>query len=54
MLSSFITNIYSAAFSQEVAAQPVGHAVKGVPIAVAEEEGSESEEDELKPRGATP
>lgn len=25
--------------------------MKGVPIAVAEEEGSESEEDELKPRG---
>lgn len=27
--------------------------MKGVPIAVAEEEGSESEEDELKPRGTT-
>lgn len=40
-------------FFQEAAAQPVGHAVKGVPIAVAEEEGSESEEDELKPRGMT-
>lgn len=36
-----------------MAAQPVGHAMKGVPIAVAEEEGSESEEDELKPRGAS-
>lgn len=29
----------------------VGHNLKAVPIAVAEEEGSESEEDELKPRG---
>uniref|UniRef100_A0A7N8XRA1 Ubiquitin carboxyl-terminal hydrolase n=1 Tax=Mastacembelus armatus TaxID=205130 RepID=A0A7N8XRA1_9TELE len=33
--------------------QPVGHPLKAVPIAVAEEEGSESEEDELKPRGLT-
>uniref|UniRef100_A0A7N6AND4 Ubiquitin carboxyl-terminal hydrolase n=1 Tax=Anabas testudineus TaxID=64144 RepID=A0A7N6AND4_ANATE len=31
----------------------VGHPLKAVPIAVAEEEGSESEEDELKPRGLT-
>uniref|UniRef100_A0AAX7SEE5 Ubiquitin carboxyl-terminal hydrolase n=1 Tax=Astatotilapia calliptera TaxID=8154 RepID=A0AAX7SEE5_ASTCA len=30
-----------------------GHPLKAVPIAVAEEEGSESEEDELKPRGLT-
>uniref|UniRef100_A0A3B4TYD6 Ubiquitin carboxyl-terminal hydrolase n=1 Tax=Seriola dumerili TaxID=41447 RepID=A0A3B4TYD6_SERDU len=37
----------------EVAPQPVGHPLKAVPIAVAEEEGSESEEDELKPRGLT-
>lgn len=36
---------------QEAAAQPAGHPLKAVPIAVAEEEGSESEEDELKPRG---
>lgn len=36
---------------QEAAAQPAGHPLKGVPIAVAEEDGSESEEDELKPRG---
>uniref|UniRef100_A0A672I0I1 Ubiquitin carboxyl-terminal hydrolase n=1 Tax=Salarias fasciatus TaxID=181472 RepID=A0A672I0I1_SALFA len=35
------------------APQPVGHPLKAVPIAVAEEEGSESEEDELKPRGLT-
>uniref|UniRef100_A0A3Q1I8Y5 Ubiquitin carboxyl-terminal hydrolase n=1 Tax=Anabas testudineus TaxID=64144 RepID=A0A3Q1I8Y5_ANATE len=33
--------------------QSVGHPLKAVPIAVAEEEGSESEEDELKPRGLT-
>uniref|UniRef100_A0A671W1E0 Ubiquitin carboxyl-terminal hydrolase n=1 Tax=Sparus aurata TaxID=8175 RepID=A0A671W1E0_SPAAU len=33
--------------------QPVGHPLKAVPIAVAEEDGSESEEDELKPRGLT-
>uniref|UniRef100_A0A8C6UIT7 Ubiquitin carboxyl-terminal hydrolase n=1 Tax=Neogobius melanostomus TaxID=47308 RepID=A0A8C6UIT7_9GOBI len=32
---------------------PAGHPVKAVPIAVAEEDGSESEEDELKPRGLT-
>lgn len=31
--------------------QTVSHPMKAVPIAVAEEEGSESEEDELKPRG---
>lgn len=30
---------------------PAGHPLKAVPIAVAEEEGSESDEDELKPRG---
>uniref|UniRef100_A0A8C4NXH7 Ubiquitin carboxyl-terminal hydrolase n=1 Tax=Dicentrarchus labrax TaxID=13489 RepID=A0A8C4NXH7_DICLA len=40
-------------YSQEAAPQPVGHPLKAVPIAVAEEEGSESEEDELKPRGLT-
>lgn len=31
----------------------VSHHLRAVPIAVAEEEGSESEEDELKPRGLT-
>ncbi|XP_051268467.1 ubiquitin carboxyl-terminal hydrolase 20 isoform X1 [Dicentrarchus labrax] len=41
------------ATEQEAAPQPVGHPLKAVPIAVAEEEGSESEEDELKPRGLT-
>uniref|UniRef100_A0A7N6A1V7 Ubiquitin carboxyl-terminal hydrolase n=1 Tax=Anabas testudineus TaxID=64144 RepID=A0A7N6A1V7_ANATE len=39
--------------SDEAAPQSVGHPLKAVPIAVAEEEGSESEEDELKPRGLT-
>uniref|UniRef100_M3ZUK7 Ubiquitin carboxyl-terminal hydrolase n=1 Tax=Xiphophorus maculatus TaxID=8083 RepID=M3ZUK7_XIPMA len=34
-------------------AQSAGHPLKAVPIAVAEEDGSESEEDELKPRGLT-
>ncbi|XP_072310684.1 ubiquitin carboxyl-terminal hydrolase 20 isoform X2 [Eucyclogobius newberryi] len=38
---------------QDSAAQPSGHPLKTVPIAVAEEENSESEEDELKPRGLT-
>ncbi|CAL9682199.1 unnamed protein product [Knipowitschia caucasica] len=38
---------------QDSLTQPVGHPLKAVPIAVAEEEGSESEEDELKPRGLT-
>ncbi|XP_056873935.1 ubiquitin carboxyl-terminal hydrolase 20 isoform X1 [Takifugu flavidus] len=41
------------ATEHEAAAQPAGHPLKGVPIAVAEEDGSESEEDELKPRGLT-
>ncbi|KAM7368784.1 hypothetical protein PAMP_013091 [Pampus punctatissimus] len=41
------------ATEQEAAPQPVGHPLKAVPIAVAEEDGSESEEDELKPRGLT-
>ncbi|KAG7238586.1 hypothetical protein INR49_030660 [Caranx melampygus] len=41
------------AAEQEAAPQPVGHPLKAVPIAVAEEGGSESEEDELKPRGLT-
>ncbi|KAL6096626.1 usp20 [Pungitius sinensis] len=41
------------ASEQEAASQPVGHHLKAVPIAVAEEEGSESEDDELKPRGLT-
>ncbi|XP_044189495.1 ubiquitin carboxyl-terminal hydrolase 20 isoform X1 [Thunnus albacares] len=41
------------ATEQEATPQPVGHPLKAVPIAVAEEEGSESEEDELKPRGLT-
>lgn len=38
---------------QQSAPQPASHPLKAVPIAVAEEEGSESEEDELKPRGLT-
>uniref|UniRef100_A0A8D3C2R9 Ubiquitin carboxyl-terminal hydrolase n=1 Tax=Scophthalmus maximus TaxID=52904 RepID=A0A8D3C2R9_SCOMX len=38
---------------RQAAPPPVGHPLKAVPIAVAEEEGSESEEDELKPRGLT-
>ena len=40
-------------FSQDAFHQPVSHhrPLKAVPIAVAEEEGSESEEDDLKPRG---
>ncbi|XP_005720288.1 ubiquitin carboxyl-terminal hydrolase 20 [Pundamilia nyererei] len=41
------------ATEQETSPQTVGHPLKAVPIAVAEEEGSESEEDELKPRGLT-
>uniref|UniRef100_A0A3Q2YJE3 Ubiquitin carboxyl-terminal hydrolase 20 n=3 Tax=Hippocampus comes TaxID=109280 RepID=A0A3Q2YJE3_HIPCM len=32
---------------------PLSHPLKAVPIAMGEEEGSESEEDELKPRGLT-
>uniref|UniRef100_A0A7N9AN37 Ubiquitin carboxyl-terminal hydrolase n=1 Tax=Mastacembelus armatus TaxID=205130 RepID=A0A7N9AN37_9TELE len=40
-------------FLEHRPALPVGHPLKAVPIAVAEEEGSESEEDELKPRGLT-
>uniref|UniRef100_A0A4W6BP20 Ubiquitin carboxyl-terminal hydrolase n=1 Tax=Lates calcarifer TaxID=8187 RepID=A0A4W6BP20_LATCA len=44
---------HSTLHAQEAAPQPVGHPLKAVPIAVAEEEGSESEEDELKPRGLT-
>lgn len=39
--------------TSEQSAPPAGHSLKAVPIAVAEEEGSESEEDELKPRGLT-
>uniref|UniRef100_A0A674DIY7 Ubiquitin carboxyl-terminal hydrolase n=1 Tax=Salmo trutta TaxID=8032 RepID=A0A674DIY7_SALTR len=41
--------------SQDVVHQPVSHhhPLKAVPIAVAEEEWSESEEDALKPRGLT-
>ncbi|KAM8873540.1 ubiquitin carboxyl-terminal hydrolase 20 isoform 2-T3 [Synchiropus picturatus] len=38
---------------QEAPAHTVSHPLRGVPIAVAEEECSESEEDELKPRGLT-
>ncbi|XP_067106317.1 ubiquitin carboxyl-terminal hydrolase 20 isoform X1 [Osmerus mordax] len=38
---------------QDTVHHNVGHNLKAVPIAVAEEEGSESEEDELKPRGLT-
>uniref|UniRef100_A0A668AXK7 Ubiquitin carboxyl-terminal hydrolase n=1 Tax=Myripristis murdjan TaxID=586833 RepID=A0A668AXK7_9TELE len=41
------------AAEQDAVPQPVGHPLKAVPIAVAEEEGSESDEDELKPRGLT-
>uniref|UniRef100_A0A8C8FLL6 Ubiquitin carboxyl-terminal hydrolase 20 n=1 Tax=Oncorhynchus tshawytscha TaxID=74940 RepID=A0A8C8FLL6_ONCTS len=41
--------------NQDAFHQPVSHhrPLKAVPIAVAEEEGSESEEDDLKPRGLT-
>uniref|UniRef100_A0A674EPU4 Ubiquitin carboxyl-terminal hydrolase n=1 Tax=Salmo trutta TaxID=8032 RepID=A0A674EPU4_SALTR len=41
--------------NQDAVHQPVSHhrPLKAVPIAVAEEEGSESEEDDLKPRGLT-
>uniref|UniRef100_A0A3B3UVT8 Ubiquitin carboxyl-terminal hydrolase n=1 Tax=Poecilia latipinna TaxID=48699 RepID=A0A3B3UVT8_9TELE len=39
--------------SHHSAVQSAGHPLKAVPIAVAEEDGSESEEDELKPRGLT-
>ncbi|KAI9534859.1 Ubiquitin carboxyl-terminal hydrolase 20 [Dissostichus eleginoides] len=41
------------ASEQEAPPQPFSHPLKGVPIAVAEDEGSESEEDEVKPRGLT-
>uniref|UniRef100_A0A3Q2EAE3 Ubiquitin carboxyl-terminal hydrolase n=1 Tax=Cyprinodon variegatus TaxID=28743 RepID=A0A3Q2EAE3_CYPVA len=41
------------ATEQDAAAPSVGHPLKAVPIAVAEDDGSESEEDELKPRGLT-
>uniref|UniRef100_A0A3P8RJQ1 Ubiquitin carboxyl-terminal hydrolase n=1 Tax=Astatotilapia calliptera TaxID=8154 RepID=A0A3P8RJQ1_ASTCA len=43
----------AAHLCKETSPQTVGHPLKAVPIAVAEEEGSESEEDELKPRGLT-
>uniref|UniRef100_A0A3Q3GMQ0 Ubiquitin carboxyl-terminal hydrolase n=1 Tax=Labrus bergylta TaxID=56723 RepID=A0A3Q3GMQ0_9LABR len=46
-------NLWACLQVREAAPQPVGHPLKGVPIAVAEEDGSESEEDELKPRGLT-
>ncbi|XP_077352699.1 ubiquitin carboxyl-terminal hydrolase 20 isoform X2 [Festucalex cinctus] len=39
--------------SEEQEAAPLAHPLKAVPIAMGEEEGSESEEDELKPRGLT-
>ncbi|KAI4883540.1 hypothetical protein NFI96_032196 [Prochilodus magdalenae] len=38
---------------QDAPTQSACHPLKAVPIAVADEEGSESEEDELKPRGLT-
>uniref|UniRef100_A0A3P9JHV5 Ubiquitin carboxyl-terminal hydrolase n=1 Tax=Oryzias latipes TaxID=8090 RepID=A0A3P9JHV5_ORYLA len=41
------------AAEQDGAPQSGCHPLKAVPIAVAEEDGSESEEDELKPRGLT-
>ncbi|XP_033951972.1 ubiquitin carboxyl-terminal hydrolase 20 isoform X3 [Pseudochaenichthys georgianus] len=41
------------ASEQEAPPPPLSHPLKGVPIAVAEDEGSESEEDEVKPRGLT-
>ncbi|XP_061554139.1 ubiquitin carboxyl-terminal hydrolase 20 isoform X2 [Phycodurus eques] len=47
---------HCVASEQEAAAPPpppLGHPLKAVPIAMGEEEGSESEEDELKPRGLT-
>ncbi|XP_037121519.1 ubiquitin carboxyl-terminal hydrolase 20 [Syngnathus acus] len=37
----------------EQEAAPLGYPLKAVPIAMGEEEGSESEEDEFKPRGLT-
>lgn len=44
---------HCSATEQEASAHTVSHPLRGVPIAVAEEECSESEEDELKPRGLT-
>ncbi|XP_035383316.1 ubiquitin carboxyl-terminal hydrolase 20 [Electrophorus electricus] len=41
------------AIDQDAPPPDVCHPLKAVPIAVADEEGSESEEDELKPRGLT-
>ncbi|XP_008324026.1 ubiquitin carboxyl-terminal hydrolase 20 isoform X1 [Cynoglossus semilaevis] len=41
------------ATEQEATSLPAGHPVKGVPLAVAEDEGSESDDDELKPKGLT-
>ncbi|XP_068190276.1 ubiquitin carboxyl-terminal hydrolase 20 isoform X2 [Antennarius striatus] len=41
------------ASEQEADPPPAGPPLRAVPIAVAEEDGSESEEDELKPRGLT-
>uniref|UniRef100_A0AAX7SK16 Ubiquitin carboxyl-terminal hydrolase n=1 Tax=Astatotilapia calliptera TaxID=8154 RepID=A0AAX7SK16_ASTCA len=50
----FLENTHTHTHTQdETSPQTVGHPLKAVPIAVAEEEGSESEEDELKPRGLT-
>nr|XP_061800024.1 ubiquitin carboxyl-terminal hydrolase 20-like isoform X2 [Nerophis lumbriciformis] len=40
-------------FTPEQEEMLLGHPLKAVPIAMGEEEGSESEEDELKPRGLT-
>lgn len=38
-------------FPQNSPLQSSAHPLKAVPIAVADDEGSESEEDEFKPRG---
>ncbi|KAJ8286874.1 hypothetical protein GJAV_G00044320 [Gymnothorax javanicus] len=46
-------NHHSKSLEQEAAQQTAGHPLKAVPIAVADEEESESEDDELKPRGLT-
>ncbi|XP_051954700.1 ubiquitin carboxyl-terminal hydrolase 20-like [Xyrauchen texanus] len=47
-----ITPVSLAQFCKRLEQTPC-HPLKAVPIAVAEEEGSESEEDDLKPRGLT-
>ncbi|XP_035246557.1 ubiquitin carboxyl-terminal hydrolase 20 isoform X2 [Anguilla anguilla] len=46
-------NHHCKSLEQEPAPQTASHPLKAVPIAVADEEESESEDDELKPRGLT-